>query len=238
MAGISAPVAEALTASEVTKFTDLESVIERGITTFVEVGAALAMIREQRLYRQTHDTFELYCRERWGWTARRARQLIEASDVVADVEMGTRVPIPTEKHARALVSVPKEERAAVWTKAVDESPNGKPTARAVREIVKPPEPEPETHEPDPIAEWERAEEELAKARETIESLTQDDTKAELATLHGKYRALEGRLRQSNTTLVECEKTATYAQGMLRQIREALKVEKDREIIGAIHDLMR
>ena len=34
-----------------------ESVIERGIQTFVEVGASLMEIRDKRLYRRTHSSF-------------------------------------------------------------------------------------------------------------------------------------------------------------------------------------
>lgn len=228
-----------LSSPEQTKLVDLEGVIERGITTFVEVGAALALIREQRLYRDTHDTFEVYCRERWGWTASRARQLIGAADIVQQIESVTRGNSPpTEKHARALISVSREKRAEVWTKAVDASPNGKPTARAVREIVKPTEPDPESHHPDPIAEWERAEEELAKMRELVGSLQSDDTAAELTKLHQRYRSLDARLSQALTTLAEAEKAAKYAQGVLKRIRVSLGVERDAEIMAALDDLRR
>ncbi|HET7037948.1 MAG TPA: hypothetical protein VFI42_19905, partial [Thermomicrobiaceae bacterium] len=61
------------------RLAELEAVIERGVPTFMEVGQALAEIRDARLYRETHTTFEAYCRERWGFTSSRARQLIGAS---------------------------------------------------------------------------------------------------------------------------------------------------------------
>lgn len=35
-----------------------EAIIERGLATFVEVGTALAEIRDNRLYRESHGTFE------------------------------------------------------------------------------------------------------------------------------------------------------------------------------------
>ena len=63
-----------LTRPESMKLVDLEMTIEEGLATFVAVGASLAMIREQRLYRDTHNTFDEYCQERWGWTASRSRQ--------------------------------------------------------------------------------------------------------------------------------------------------------------------
>ncbi len=36
------------------------------VQTFYEVGNALLQIRDERLYRQTHSTFEEYCREKWS----------------------------------------------------------------------------------------------------------------------------------------------------------------------------
>ena len=131
----------ALTETEVVKLRDLEGIVERGLQTFVEVGAALAIIREQKLYRAAHSTFEAYCEERWGWSDRRARQLMDASEVVTSLaETGTMVPV-NERQARELARVPEDQRADVWKKAVDTAPvtNGKPkvTAGHVREAASP-----------------------------------------------------------------------------------------------------
>jgi hypothetical protein len=134
---------------------ELEGVIERGLATFVEVGTALAEIRERRLYRETHGDFDTYCRERWGWSARHANRQIEAAAVVSslgpiglepsdEVEgltpNGTR---PTnEAQVRELARVEPERRADVWREA---SENGPPTAARIREaaapVVAPPPPE-------------------------------------------------------------------------------------------------
>lgn len=46
-------------------FEAAERVIQDSLTTFWKVGRALAQIRDERLYRTTHGTFEDYCRERW-----------------------------------------------------------------------------------------------------------------------------------------------------------------------------
>lgn len=54
----------ALSATEGGRLADLEVTIERGLTTFVEVGAALSEIRESRLYRQTHGTTGKWQRRR------------------------------------------------------------------------------------------------------------------------------------------------------------------------------
>lgn len=55
--------------------------IERGLTTFVEVGEALLEIRESRLYRETHATFEAYCQSRWAWSGDHAKRLMNAAEV-------------------------------------------------------------------------------------------------------------------------------------------------------------
>lgn len=73
-----------------------EAIIERGLATFIEVGNALAEIRDNRLYRESHGTFEGYCRDRWGWNRNYANKVISAADV------GTNVPIDNEGQARAL----------------------------------------------------------------------------------------------------------------------------------------
>ena len=78
-----------------------EAIIERGLATFVEVGKAVLRIRDERLYRETHKTFEAYCRERWGFEEAHAYRHIQAAEVAAIVSpMGE---IPNEAIARELV---------------------------------------------------------------------------------------------------------------------------------------
>jgi len=114
-----------------------EAVIEQGLQTFVEVGTALLEIRDGRLYRQTHATFEEYCRERWGFTDRRARMLISAAEVVSNIKSGTTVPIlpDSERSIRPLTHLDPDTQREAWTKAVDTAPNGKVTAAHVQRVV-------------------------------------------------------------------------------------------------------
>ena len=68
-------------------------------------------IRDSRLYRETHATFEDYCRERWGWSRYYTYRQIRAADAVAVLPMGN---TPTsERAARELVPLAPEERAEV-----------------------------------------------------------------------------------------------------------------------------
>jgi hypothetical protein len=55
-----------------------ESVVRNGVKTFVEVGQSLAAIHEQRLYRETHSTFEAYVRDRFGMSATTAYRRMAA----------------------------------------------------------------------------------------------------------------------------------------------------------------
>jgi ParB-like chromosome segregation protein Spo0J len=45
-----------------------------------EVGAALVEIRDQHLYRETHGTFEDYCRDKWGLDASMVRLVMAATE--------------------------------------------------------------------------------------------------------------------------------------------------------------
>ena len=135
---------------------ECEQVIERGLGTFVEVGEALMEIRDSRLYKTSHASFDDYCRERWGFTRRRSSQLIDAAEIVAELspigdtengEVGTIVPtsepapIPTrESQVRELNPLrgqPDKMRKAIEgaTEAA-KAEGGQVTARHIRESVK------------------------------------------------------------------------------------------------------
>ena len=46
---------------------------------FYEAGKSLKELRDKRLYRSTHRTFEEYCRERFGYNRSRSYQFIDAA---------------------------------------------------------------------------------------------------------------------------------------------------------------
>lgn len=116
---------------------ECEAVIERGLATFVEVGDALAEVRDHRLYRSSHDTFEAYCSERWGLSRKRAYDLIGAAEVVGALSPIGDTPMPAnEGQARALRPVKDEpEQMAEAMKHAAAATNGKPTAAAIAEAV-------------------------------------------------------------------------------------------------------
>ena len=125
----------ALRTSERERLQTCEDTIGRGLQTFVDVGGALLEIRENRLYRGTHRTFEDYCRERWGMSKPYATQVIGAAQVVGNlVAIATTVPA-NEAQARPLTALPPDQQREAWTLAVETAPNGKVTAAHVQEVV-------------------------------------------------------------------------------------------------------
>lgn len=91
-------MANELTVIESSELVRCENVIRTQMRSFIEVGQALAAIRDGRLYRASHKTFEAYCQKTWEFTRRRANQLIEACE--AGNVLGTIVPKTNEGHTR------------------------------------------------------------------------------------------------------------------------------------------
>lgn len=121
--------------NEADRLSVLEDTIERGLTTFVEVGAALLEIRDSRLYRATHGTFEDYCRDRWQMARRTAYQLIDAAGVIENVRNCAQILPITESQARPLASLEPEVQREVWQRAVETAPSGKVTAAHVQNVA-------------------------------------------------------------------------------------------------------
>ncbi len=114
-----------------------EAVIERGVLGYVEAGMALADIRDRRLYRDQHPTFEAYCRQRWGMTPQHAGRLIGAGEVVAALEPNGSIPLPrSEAVARELVPLRDnpEKLRATWERTVEKH-GPDPTAKQVRAVI-------------------------------------------------------------------------------------------------------
>jgi hypothetical protein len=128
---------------------ELETVIEDGLQTFVDVGLALMEVRDRRLYRESgYPTFEKYCVGRWNFKRHYAHRLIDsAMTMKALVGSGlddNMLPIgnapSNEAQTRELAPLAKSEpeaARAVWREVVDEAETtGEPvTAAKVRAAV-------------------------------------------------------------------------------------------------------
>lgn len=127
-------MSNALTKTEQQDLAKCEAVVTHGIATFHEVGRALCEIRDRRLYRATHATFDAYLRSKtaWGFGRSQAYRLIDAAGVVADLSPnGGQMPA-NERQTRPLVDLPPEQRREVWQQA---TADGQPTAGRVAELA-------------------------------------------------------------------------------------------------------
>lgn len=68
------------------RFQALEQTVSAGLRDFRQTGQALAEIRDNEFYRETHSNFETYLQDRWGFTPRQAGQLIDAAQVARVLE--------------------------------------------------------------------------------------------------------------------------------------------------------
>lgn len=132
-----------LTLEESARLIALEKTIAATLDSFIECGNALAEIRDSKLYRIEHKTFEDYCREKWNISRVHAHRLTAAAETVKMLPMGNKPK--SERQARPLARLPEEKRAEAWQKAVEASPTGRPTAREVEvaaaEVLPPQQPD-------------------------------------------------------------------------------------------------
>lgn len=133
-----------LTKAERVQLLYCEQRIEAGMASFKEVGRALASVRNGKLYRDAHSSFEAYLQERWHMGRTYAYNLMQAAEIAAEVS--AIADIQTESHARELAKVEPEKRAEVIQEAAKEGPV---TAKKIKEAAK--RVEVQAEEPEPPA---------------------------------------------------------------------------------------
>lgn len=118
-----------LTAMECSALTHAEAIIEQSAAEF---GKALAQIRDERLYRAEHATFEDYCLNRWGISRAHAYRAITMAEVAHVMSPIGDIP---ESQARELAPLrdDPERMREVYAEA-SEATGGKPTAEAIRAV--------------------------------------------------------------------------------------------------------
>lgn len=97
----------------------LEATIQEGIHTFLNVGMALARIRDNDLYTEAgYDTFEDYCSRRWGLTSNQLTARLSATDAVLPLLESGIAPPQKQAHAQVLAKIESPElRAIAWQEA-------------------------------------------------------------------------------------------------------------------------
>lgn len=133
--------AEFLSVEEETERLRLERQVERA---FYQAGLALQTLRDKKLYRSTHKTFQEYCQDRFGFAKSHSYRLINAVEIVDNIsekvpnwgQNETKLIFPTtESQVRPLKSLEPSLQRQAWTEAV-EIASGVPSAKIVREVVK------------------------------------------------------------------------------------------------------
>ncbi|MFW9257788.1 MULTISPECIES: hypothetical protein [unclassified Nostoc] len=108
-----------LTEEELRDRQHLERKVERAV---FEAGKALAELRDRRLYRSTHKTFEEYCRERFAHSRRQSYLLMDAAVVFDNlVEICDQFDhkLPTaEGQVRPMTKLEPQEQQEAWLRAV------------------------------------------------------------------------------------------------------------------------
>lgn len=131
-----------LSAREKMKLAELERRIVQDFGAFFRVGQALAEINDLKLYRESHKTFETYCKDLWDMARGTAYRYIAAAEVVENVskletnEVIDILPV-NEAQVRPLTKLKPEQQVAVWRSVVDYAgTERKVTASLVNKAVK------------------------------------------------------------------------------------------------------
>lgn len=99
------PRPERLSLAERARLAELERVIETGLERFLQVAYALTEIRDRRLYRETHPTWESFVRERFGMARGTAYSLMAAARVAENVSTSGQLSL---SQLRELAPLPAE----------------------------------------------------------------------------------------------------------------------------------
>ncbi len=115
----------------------LERTVEQA---FYVAGHALKILRDKKLYRETHDSFESYVKERFDFTRRAADYLISAAEVVDNLKreqfvLRTNVLPTKESQCRSLARLSPEKQQIAWHKAVEKAGGKVPSSRIIKEAV-------------------------------------------------------------------------------------------------------
>ena len=133
------PDAVPLTSWERIRKDELERVVEGGLAEFLRVGAALAELRNRRLYRTQYATFEEYVRAKFGLARSSVDQVIRtAATAQGLLDSGEELlPGTTEAVLRPVSALPTPElRAACWSLAKSLAPACGPTQPLVSKLCR------------------------------------------------------------------------------------------------------
>ena len=120
-----------LSEQEETRLRELECIVQAGLDSFLQVGAALSEIRDSRLYRATHERFADYCLDRWKLSLSRCNQIVQTvhtyDHLVAAVPQDPALLSEANEHMlRPLNRLEPELQTVTWEliRRIEERPTG------------------------------------------------------------------------------------------------------------------
>lgn len=125
---------QCLTAEEELDLAKQEEIIERGLKSAFETGAALRYIRNKELYRKEHRSIEEYAERRWNMSRQYFYQLIKAADVRDTLSKQFQILPTNEFQARPLAVLSTEQQLRAWDQIVKHA-NGRITNKVVQAVV-------------------------------------------------------------------------------------------------------
>jgi hypothetical protein len=123
-----------LTEAEKQLLVNDEQHIQSHLESFAPAGQALKEIRDKRLYRETHATFEDYCRKRWEMSKTQANRLIAAAQAVDNIASVVPPEIAghlKESTVRGVTSLNAAQQRRVFEKVLEASPPDQPITGAL-----------------------------------------------------------------------------------------------------------
>lgn len=129
---------ELLTTAEEKRKEELVRIVKDGLNKFIEVGMALAEIRDKKLYRNTHQTFEEFVNNTFSIGIRYAQMLMQGTKTVENLKTRTQVRLPeSERQVRPLSEFDNDPdlQAKLWGRAVQKADGGSPSPALVRDTV-------------------------------------------------------------------------------------------------------
>lgn len=123
--------------NEKVQLVQCEAILRQQLGAVFEVGSALMTIRDGRLYRATHASFEAYCRERLCISRSYAWRVLGATERFKLLPASSNGPKPTnESQIRPFLAIEPKDFPKAWEAAVKAADNGRVTQSIAREVVR------------------------------------------------------------------------------------------------------
>lgn len=127
-----------LTFAEQSRRNQLETIIDAHVASVIQVAMALAEIKRDQLWRGDYDSFEDFCRGKFGKSKGHSYELAQAGEAVVNLSDESNILPTAFRQVRPLLKLAPDAQRQAWKLALETSPNPVPSeadvARAVATI--------------------------------------------------------------------------------------------------------